>query len=164
MMKILLALDSSTYTMDEAIRIAGENQANLTALFVLDTTWNDYTAHDWLSGSDSRADFLEYTRDDEFDNEIKSVNTFMERCPFECKLTLKSAVGRVSDEIIQELAAGEYDLLVMSHPFRRGLEVVRDTAGAVLKDINCSVYLVREHVAHASKDTDHHPALETVAA
>jgi|GEM_PF-636818 nucleotide-binding universal stress UspA family protein len=162
MMKILLALDSSTYTMDEAIRIAEENQADLTALFVLDTTWNDYTAHDWLSGSDSRADFLEYTRDDEFDNEIDCGSTFQKRCPFTCEL--KSAVGRVSDEIIRELAAGEYDLLVMSHPFRRGLEIVRDTAGAVLKDINCSVYLVREHVTHTLKDTDHHSALETVEA
>ncbi len=142
MMKILLALDPSTQTMDEAIRIAGEKQADLTALFVLDNTWNDYTAHDWLSGSGSRADFLEYARDDEFDNEIDSVTTFQNRCPFACEI--KSATGRVTDEIVKELAGGNYDLLIMSHPFRRGLEIVRDAAGAVLKEVNCSVYLVRE--------------------
>jgi nucleotide-binding universal stress UspA family protein len=141
-MKILLALDSSTQTMDEAIRIADQKQAGLTALFVLDTTWNDYTAHDWLSGSGSRADFLEYARDDELALETDSLAAFRQRCPFACET--KSAVGRVTDEIIRELASGEYDLLVMSHPFRRGLEIVRDAAGAILKEVNCSVYLVRE--------------------
>lgn len=151
-MKILLALDSSTQTMDEAIRIAGENQADLTALFVLDTTWNDYTAHDWLSGSGSRADFLEYARDDELASEIDSFATFRARCPFECEV--KSAVGRVTDEIVRELAGGGYDLLVMSHPFRRGLEIVRDAAGAILKNTPCSVYLVRESDLQSSLCTE----------
>lgn len=163
-MKILLALDSSTHAMDVAIKIALEKEATLTGLFVMDTTWNDYTGHDWLSGSGSQADFLKYTHDCQLVSGIDSFNTFIERCPFECNMTLKSTVGRVTDEIIRELADGEYDLLVMSHPFRRGLEIARNTVGTILKDINCSVYLVREHVAHTSKDTDHHPALETVAA
>jgi len=161
-MKILLALDPSTHTMDEAIKIAIEKQASLTALFVLDTTWNEYTAHDWLSGSGSRADFLEYARDCQLVSEIDSFDTFQKRCPFACEM--KSAVGRVTDEIIRELAAGDYDLLVMSHPFRRGLEIVRDTAGAVLKDVTCSVHLVREQPARTSKRTERHSALEAVGA
>jgi nucleotide-binding universal stress UspA family protein len=159
-MKILLALDPSTHTMDEAIKIAIEKQASLTALFVLDATWNEYTAHDWLSGSGSRADFLEYARDCQLVSKTDSFATFRQRCPFACKM--KSAVGRVTDEIIRELADGGYDLLVMSHPFRRGLEIVRDTAGTILKDVNCSVYLVREHATHPSKTTDRHSVLETV--
>lgn len=141
-MKILLALDPSTRTMDEAIKFATEKQAQLTALFVLDTTWNDYTGHDWLSGSDSRADFLEYVRDDELVSEVDSLATFRTRCPLDCDI--KSATGRVTDEIVKELAGGDYDLLIMSHPFRRGLEVVRDAAGVIAKEVNCSVYLVRE--------------------
>lgn len=141
-MKILLALDPSTRTMDEAIKFATEKQAHLTALFVLDTTWNDYTGHDWLSGSDSRADFLEYVRDDELVSEVNSLTTFRKRCSLACDI--KSATGRVTDEIVKELARGDYDLLIMSHPFRRGLEVVRDAAGVIAKEANCSVYLVRE--------------------
>lgn len=141
-MKILLALDPSTQTMDEAIKFAAEKQAHLTALFVLDTTWNDYTGHDWLSGSDSRADFLEYVRDDELVSEVDSLATFRKRCSLDCEV--KSATGRVTDEIVKELARGDYDLLIMSHPFRRGLEVVRDAAGVIAKETNCSVYLVRE--------------------
>lgn len=141
-MKILLALDPSTRTMDEAITFATEKQAQLTALFVLDTTWNDYTGHDWLSGSDSRADFLEYVRDDELVSKEDSMATFRKRCSLDCEL--KSATGRVTEEIVKELARGDYDLLIMSHPFRRGLEVVRDAAGVIAKEANCSVYLVRE--------------------
>lgn len=151
MMKILVALDPSTHTMDEAIKIAVEKGASLTALFVLDTTWNDYTAHDWLSGSGSRADFLEYARDDEFVSEKDCAAAFRLRCPFGCEI--KSAVGRVTDEIVRELATGEYDLLIMSHPFRRGLEIVRDAVGAILKDANCSVYLVRENEEHCAMST-----------
>jgi hypothetical protein len=139
-MKILLALDPSTETMDEAISFAAGKQASLTALFVLDTTWNDYTGHDWLSGSGSRADFLEYARDDELKSEVDIITTFRRRCPPECEI--KTATGRVTDEILHELAEGNYGLLIMSHPFRRGLEIVRDAVGMILKHINCSVYLV----------------------
>jgi nucleotide-binding universal stress UspA family protein len=137
--------------MDEAIKIAIEKEASVTALFVLDNTWNDYTAHDWLSGSGSRADFLEYARDDEYVSEQDCAAAFRNRCPFTCEI--KSAVGRVTDEIVRELADGEYDMLVMSHPFRRGLEIVRDAAGVILKEANCSVYLVRENEELCSMST-----------
>ena len=156
-MKILLALDPSTRTMDEAIKFAAEKHADLTALFVMDTTWNDYTGHDWLSGSDSRADFLEYVRDDEMVSEVDSLATFRKRCSLDCEI--KSATGRVTEEILKELAREDYDLLIMSHPFRRGLEVVRDAAGVILKDANCSVYLIREDKlpcpVHAGVDLSH---------
>jgi nucleotide-binding universal stress UspA family protein len=128
--------------MDEAIKFAAEKHADLTALFVMDTTWNDYTGHDWLSGSDSRADFLEYVRDNEMVSEVDSLAMFRKRCSLNCEI--KTATGRVTDEIVKELAREEYDLLIMSHPFRRGLEVVRDAAGVIVKEAKCSVYLVRE--------------------
>lgn len=161
-MKILLALDPSTRTMDEAIKFAAEKQARLTALFVLDTTWNDYTGHDWLSGSGSRADFLEYARDDELAGEVDLLATFRKRCPPDCEI--KSATGRVTDEILNELARGDYDLLVMSHPFRRGLEIVRDAAGVILKGATCSVYLVREDEVRCSLSTGIESSLDTPAA
>lgn len=160
-MKILLALDPSTRTMDEAIKFAAEKHADLTALFVMDTTWNDYTGHDWLSGSDSRADFLEYVRDDEMVSEVDSLAMFRKRCFLDCEI--KSATGRVTEEILNELAREDYDLLIMSHPFRRGLEVVRDAAGVILKDANCSVYLVREDELRCSEHTGIELPLNTPA-
>ncbi|MFH0730310.1 MAG: universal stress protein [Pseudomonadota bacterium] len=141
-MKILLALDQSTRTMEEAVRLASDRQASLTALFVLDATWNDYIGHDWLSGSGSRADFLDYAKDDELTQERTILAAFHERCPFPCQI--KTASGRVTDEILRELSQSNYDILVMSHPFRRGLEIVRDAAGAIMKDACVSVYFVRE--------------------
>jgi nucleotide-binding universal stress UspA family protein len=141
-MKILLALDQSTRTMDEAVKLALDRQASLTALFVLDATWNDYTGHDWLSGSGSRADFLDYAKDDELSQERAVLAAFRQRCPFSCEI--KTATGRVTDEILHELSQGGYDLLVMSHPFRRGLEIVRNAAGAIMKKTCGSVYFVHQ--------------------
>ena len=147
-MKILLALDPSTDTMDEALRFATEKKADLTALFVLDSTWNDYTGHDWLSGSGSRADFLEYARDAEITSETDIIAKFRARCPSACEI--KTATGRVTEEILLELTEGKYELLIMSHPFRRGLEMMRDAAGVILKQANCSVYLIRDNQSHRS--------------
>jgi hypothetical protein len=141
-MKILLALDQSTRTMDEAVKFALDRQASLTALFVLDATWNDYTGHDWLSGSGSRADFLDYAKDDELSQQHSILAAFRQRCPFSCEI--KTATGRVTDEILRELSQGGHDLLVMSHPFRRGLEIVRNAAGAIIKETCASVYFVQQ--------------------
>ncbi len=160
-MKILLALDPSTETMDEAIRLATEKRASLTALFVLDATWNDFTGHDWLSGSGSRADFLEYARDNELTSEADTIAEFRKRCSPDCEI--KSSTGRVTDEILRELAREKYELLVMSHPFRRGLEIVRDAAGAILKHANCSVYFVRGNESRSSLNTVNDMPFQTVA-
>jgi nucleotide-binding universal stress UspA family protein len=144
-MKILLALDDSARAMDEAVRLAAERGAGLTALFVLDTGWSVYIGSDFLLGSHARGDFLEYTRDDEYAQERATVAAFAERAGRAgVKFEVKSATaGRVTEAILAELKAGGYDALVMSHPFRRGLEVVRDAAGAVLKGADCDVHFVK---------------------
>lgn len=78
-MKILLALDDSVRTMDEAVRLASERGAGLTALFVLDAGWSVFIGSDFLLGSHARGDFLEYTRDDELAQERATVAAFEER-------------------------------------------------------------------------------------
>lgn len=144
-MKILLALDDSARAVDEAVRLASERKAGLTALFVLDTGWSVYIGSDFLLGSHARGDFLEYTRDDEYAQQNAALETFRARAQaagvsFEVKSVTS---GRVTEAILAELAEGGYDTLVMSHPFRRGLEVVRDAAGQVLKGAACDVLFVR---------------------
>jgi nucleotide-binding universal stress UspA family protein len=144
-MKILLALDDSVRTMDEAVRLASERSAGLTALFVLDAGWSVFIGSDFLLGSHARGDFLEYTRDDELAQERATVAAFEERARAANLLVeVKSvASGRVTEAILNELKEGGYDALVMSLPFRRGLEVVRDAPSAILKAAACDILFVR---------------------
>lgn len=144
-MKILLALDDSVRAMDEAVRLASERGAGLTALFVLDAGWSVFIGSDFLLGSHARGDFLEYTRDDELAQERATVAAFEERARAANLLVeVKSvASGRVTEAILNELKEGGYDALVMSLPFRRGLEVVRDAPAAILKAAACDILFVR---------------------
>lgn len=141
-MKILLALDSSARASEEAVRIAKERGASLTALFVLDSSWSDYIGHDWLSGSNARAGFLDYVEENEQVLAGKAIEAFGKTAgslPVKVKMT----AGRVADSILAELKNG-YDLLVMAASFQRGLEALRNTSTVIARDAPCSVYLVRE--------------------
>jgi nucleotide-binding universal stress UspA family protein len=144
-MKILLAIDDNPRSMDEALRLARDRGASLTALFVLDTGWSVYTGSDFLLGSHARADFLDYTRDDELAQKQQALAAMEAKARdagVDC--TAKSAATwHVVEAVLAELEAGGYDLLVMSQPFRRGLEVMRDAAAQVLKKAPCDVLLVR---------------------
>ncbi|MDQ7835004.1 MAG: universal stress protein [Humidesulfovibrio sp.] len=143
-MKILLALDDTARAVDEALRLASEKGASLTALFVLDTGWSVYIGSDFLLGSTARSKFLEYTRDDELSQEQASLAAFRRQAEAAgVAFDIKTASGgRIAKEIIMEAAQG-YDLLVMAAPFRRGLEVMRDAPSAILKAATCDVLFVR---------------------
>lgn len=139
-MKILLALDSSQKTAQEAVRVAGERKACLTALFVLDGTWAEYIGHDWLSGSNARAGFLDYIEENEQALAKRTIEEFRQTAGA-MPVEIKTAAGRVPEVILRELGNG-YDLLVMSAPFKRGLEILRNAPAAIMKDAPCSVFLV----------------------
>ncbi len=127
-MKLLLALDDgpgARRAVDEAIRIAREKGAG----------------HDWLSGCNSRIGFLEYMQGLEEKAAAESARAFLELrgdMPGE----LLTAPGDVVD-VIREQAAKGYDLLVLSNPFTRGLEVMRDAVARLTRDAPCDVLLVR---------------------
>lgn len=140
-MKILLALDSSQKAIDEAVRLAKERGAGLTALFVLDATWSEYIGHDFLSGSNARDGFLNYVSDNENGLAEKTIRVFRERAQG-VSCDVKMVAGRVVDEILKELKSG-YDLLVMAAPFTRGLEILRDPVGKIMDKAGCSVMLVK---------------------
>ena len=143
-MKLLLALDDgpgARRAVDEAIRIAREQGATLDALFVIDATWDVFTGHDWLSGCNSRIGFLEYMQGLEEKAAAETAHAFLERrgdLPGE----LLTAPGDVVD-VVREHAARGYDLLVLSNPFTRGLEVMRDAVAKLTRDAPCDVLLVR---------------------
>ena len=145
-MKILLALDQSTAAMEEAIRQARASGAALTAVFVLDAMWNDYLGHDWLSGSGSRADFLEYALKNDQNEAAKVVLAFKERAAA-LQPEIKTVFGDPDLALLEELASGGYgphDLLVLAHPFRRGLTHVRPIDKALLDKAPCNVLFVRD--------------------
>ncbi|WP_243358851.1 universal stress protein [Fundidesulfovibrio terrae] len=144
-MAVLLALDESAQAMDEALRIARERGEALTALFVQDATWHDYLGSDWLSGSNSRGGYIEWAAGHDIRESEEVPRLLLEKAGDQ-NVAVKVTAGRVPEEILKELGAGDYSMLVMAHPFRRGLEVLRDTAGSLLKKLPCSLHLVHEPV------------------
>lgn len=140
-MNVLLCLDDCREAQEEALRLVREQGAALTALFVLDATWNVYVGHDWLSGSDSRADFLEWIRDEEVkaaEAAFADFRTLAAGVP----VTEKTAAGNVQEEILAEARQG-YDLVIMGNPFSRGLEVVRKAVPAMAESCPCNLLLIR---------------------
>lgn len=140
-MKILLALDDNPRAVEQALLLARERGATLNALFVVDATWEMFIGHDWLSGCNARIGFLEYMLSQEEEAAVLALKTYKEQVagiPGE----LLTVTGDVVEEIRKEAAKG-YDLLVMSSPFTRGLEVMRDPVAKVAKQLPCDVLLVR---------------------
>ena len=140
-MKILLALDDNPRALAEALRLARERGATLNALFVIDSTWEMFTGHDWLSGCNARIGFLEYMLTQEEEAAVATAAAYKKEAdgiPGE----LLTVTGDVAEEIRREAEKG-YDLLVMSSPFTRGLEIMRDTVARVTKKPSCDILLVR---------------------
>ena len=139
-MKILLALDDNPRTLHRALTLAREQGATLNGLFVVDTTWDVFTGHDWLSGCNARIGFLEYMRELEEQEAGAAAKMFREQTAGMAGELLVVA-GDVAEEISREAKAG-YDLLILSNPFRRGLEIMRDTVAKVTKNPPCDILLV----------------------
>lgn len=140
-MKILLALDDNPRTVDRAVILAREWGATLNALFVIDETWDVFTGHDWLSGCNARIGFLEYMQTLEV-REAATTATWYREQASDIPGELLIASGDVVEEIRKE-AAKDYDLLILSNPLTRGLELMRDAVAKVAKKLPCDVLLVR---------------------
>jgi len=141
-MKILLALDDNPRAVHRALALARERGATLNALFVIDQTWDVFTGHDWLSGCNARIGFLEYMQSLEDQEAVTTAKLYREQAaaiPGE----LLIASGDVVEEIRKEARNG-YDLLILSNPFTRGLERMRDAVGKITKKPPCDVLLVLE--------------------
>ena len=140
-MRILLALDDTVKASKFALDLTKKYNAELMVLFVLDATWNVYVGHDWLSGSNSRADFLDWIQEEESKAADSALTAFVALAG-DIRYTARLATGDVQQQILDESRKG-YDLLIMSNPFRRGLEVMRDACGVAAQNCPCSVLLVR---------------------
>ena len=139
-MKILLALDDNPRTVQRALTMASEQGATLNALFIIDETWDAFTGHDWLSGCNARIGFLEYMQSQEVLKAAATAQLYKEQAT-DIPGELLIASGNVAEEIRKEAGNG-YDLLIISNPFTRGLEIMRDTVAKVTKKPLCDVLLV----------------------
>jgi nucleotide-binding universal stress UspA family protein len=142
-MRILLILDGSARAVDEAVRLAADRGATLSALFVQDGTWRQFTGSDWLSTGNSYAGFLEYIEEQEKGEARRAVEEFVRQATAGAvDHRVKVVRGQISREVLAELGDG-YDLLVMAHPLRRGLESMRDAGAQIVTNAPCSILLVR---------------------
>ena len=139
--KILLLLDEESPAAAEAVRIARESGASLTALFVLDATWNDYVGHDWLSGSGSRADFIDYMQQEEEKSQAGAFARLRELAGKDMEVRCLTTSGNVIDQARHEMAQGD-DMFVAANPLRRGLERKRGNVGALCENAPCRILLV----------------------
>jgi len=144
-MNLLLALNESVEAMDEAVRLTRDRGGKLTALFVLDGNWSDYTGHDWLSGSTVRGAYIEYAGQEDVKDSERLVAELRARAG-DIDLEVKLANGVVRDELLKECQEGGYDAMVMAYPFWRGTATARDTAKDLLGKLPCSLYLVKAAV------------------
>lgn len=139
-MKILLALDDNPRALAQALQLARERGATLNALFVIDATWEMFTGHDWLSGCSSRIGFLEYMLSQDEQAAVQAAEAYKKQVG-DVPGELLTVTGDVVEEIRKEAQKG-YDLLIMSNPFTRGLEIMRDTVAKVTKKPPCDILLV----------------------
>ncbi len=138
---ILLVLDDTPGVFEEALRIATQHKAHLTGLFVMDATWHGYVAHDWLSGSGSRADFLDYIKEEEIASAKAAQQRFEEQTSGVVDAEFVMSAGSVVEQTIAQMHKG-YDLVVVPNPLRRGLEVMRDGVAELARKAPCRVLLV----------------------
>jgi nucleotide-binding universal stress UspA family protein len=139
-MKILLALDDNPRALAQALQLARERGATLNALFVIDATWEMFTGHDWLSGCNSRIGFLEYMLSQDEQAAVQAAEAYKQQVG-DVPGELLTVTGDVVEEIRKEAQKG-YDLLIMSNPFTRGLEVMRNTVAKVTKKPPCDILLI----------------------
>jgi len=146
-MKILLALDDNTATAQIALELASLYKASLTVFFVMEATWDVFIGHDWLSASNSKADFLEWMKDQEHAASDRALAQFETMAKGFADVSTEIAVGAgdVCAEVLR--LAGAHDLLVISNPFRRGLGIVRDTSKKLTAANPCSLFFVKTEEA-----------------
>lgn len=139
-MKILLALDDNPRAVEQALRLARERGATLNVLFVIDATWEMFIGHDWLSGCNARIGFLDYMLSQEEAAASAALRLYRQQAA-DLPGELLTVTGDVVEEIRKEAGKG-YDLLVLSNPFRRGLEVMREPLAKIAKHLTCDILLV----------------------
>mgnify|MGYP000909599568 CR=1 FL=1 len=149
---VLVVLDESGRAIEEGLKLARERGESATGLFVYERGWNVYIGHDWLSGSNARATFLEYVEEHERAAEAALARRFLAVAEAAGVAATFAAVCRddlehLADAVIREAGQGGYDLIVCPDPLARGLAQRQGGTAALVRGAPCPVRLVGQALA-----------------
>ena len=151
---VLVVLDESGKAIGQGLALARELGQSATGLFVYERGWNVYIGHDWLSGSNARATFLEYVEEHE-----KAAQADLEaRFLAEARVAGVDArfeavccddLEHLTDAVLREAREGGYGHIVCADPLTRGLSQRRGGTKALVRAAPCPVVLAGQTVAAA---------------
>jgi len=149
---VLLVLDESGRAIEEGLILARERGESATGLFVYERGWNVYIGHDWLSGSNARATFLEYVEEHERAAEAALESRFLAAAkeagvPATFTAVCSDDLEHLADAVIREAGQGGHTLIVCPDPLTRGLSERQGGLRELMRGAPCPVRLVREAVA-----------------
>lgn len=149
---VLVVLDESGRAIEEGLSLARQRGESVTGLFVYERGWNVYIGHDWLSGSNARATFLEYVEEHEQAAERDLRARFLAAAtaggvPATFAAICCDDLEHLTDAVIREAAQGGYSLLVCADPLVRGLSQRRGGTAALVRGAPCPVALVGRALA-----------------
>lgn len=146
---VLVVLDEPGRAIEEGVRLAGERGESVTGLFVYERGWNVYIGHDWLSGSNARATFLEYVEEREREAEAMLKSRFLAEAAAagvtaRFETVCCGDLEHLTDAVLREAREGGYRRIVCAAPLTRGLSERRDGTRALVRGAPCPVTLVAE--------------------
>ena len=147
---VLVVLDESGRAIAEGLRLARERGESVTGLFVYERGWNVYIGHDWLSGSNARATFLEYVEEHEQAAEADLRARFLAAAgdtPATFTAICCDDLEHLTDAVIREARESGASLIVCADPLVRGLSERRGGTAALVRGAPCPVALVGQALA-----------------
>lgn len=143
---ILLALHGreSDKVIDCALELAGNLDAEITVLHVLDTDLAHYGYVDQLVSSIAKEQFVEYIFTQANENESQICRKFAARVEGTgLRYHFKTREGNPADEIMKEIKEGNYDLLVLgTKPKTRG-NIPKKVKEKMIKNIIIPVLVLK---------------------
>jgi nucleotide-binding universal stress UspA family protein len=149
---VLVVLDESGQAIARGVALARERGESVTGLFVYERGWNVYIGHDWLSGSNARATFLEYVEEHEKAAEAELKARFLAEAAAAGVAARFEAIccddlEHLTDAVIRQAREGGYAQIVCADPLTRGLSLRRGGTAALLRGAPCPVVLAGQAVA-----------------
>ena len=151
---VLVVLDESGKAIGQGLTLARELGQGITGLFVYARGWNVYIGHDWLSGSNARATFLEYVEEHEKAAEVELKARFLAEAQAAGVEARFEAIccddlEHLTDAVIREAREGGYARIVCADPLTRGLSQRRGGTAALMRGAPCPVVLAGQTVVAA---------------
>lgn len=141
-MRVLFAFDGNEQAAQIALKHSCALGAHLSVLFIQDTTWDVFIGHDWLSTARAKGDFFDWIEGEEA-HEVQRIKEQFAKLAEGIPYTEELGAGDIMDTVREKVVAGKYDLLILPHPFLRGLERVHKRAKRLLDDLPCSTLFIK---------------------